>query len=400
MSINFQSVYEMIQAYGLQAKERQDALNERRRLARLLLDQNAENLAGLRYKVQQARESDPGIRCALPLNERLDFHAPPPELPANATLIAADGSQIFPDRHNAVQYGLINVGAIVLRLNSGEVPVIKTDSQILFDEQLYTPSGGPITDGMLALQRDTAERTRLLDLAGEFGTEGSPLVTFTDGPLELWGSKEGEEAGAFEDSLRKYLSVLSRLQSKGVTTAGYIDKPSSDPLARLLEIAIAGPEELQKLREFHPLLGVSDRWLVGDGQASLLKPGERSAVFGFQSRSEKDYQGVLALHFFYLNVSDNERNPQIARVDIPRWVADDSRSLGYLHAVLIQQCRLLGAKPYPYLLHRAHETARVSTNEKLEVDQMLALELRRNGGEVGETSNKQSAKDRAGRTSY
>jgi hypothetical protein len=31
---------------------------------------------------------------------------------------------------------------------------------------------------------------------------------------------------------------------------------------------------------------------------------------------------------------------------------------------------------------------------------MLALELRRHGGEIGDTSGKQSAKDRQGRTSY
>lgn len=393
MAINFQTVYDMIREYGAQAKERLDALNKRRQQARDLLAENRADLAGLRYKVEAAKKADPALRCALPLNEPLDFHAPAPDLPPTATLIAADGSQIFPDRHNAILYGLINVGAIVMRLNSGETPLIYTDSQILFDNQLYTSSGGPITDGMLALQRDTAERSKLLDLAGEFGADGSPVVTFTDGPLELWGMKEGEEAGAYEDSLRKYLSILSRLQSRGVTTAGYIDKPGSDPVVRLLEIAAATPEDLQHLREFHPLLGVSDRWLLGDEANSLLKPGERSAVFGFQAKSEKDYKGLLALHFFYLNTSDSVGKPKIARVDIPRWVVDEPGRLDLLHAVLVQQCRLMGARPYPYLLHRAHETAVVSFDDKREVDQMLELEMRRSGGEVGEISGKQSAKD-------
>jgi hypothetical protein len=253
---------------------------------------------------------------------------------------------------------------------------------------------------MLALQRDTAERTKLLSIASGNGADGQPVITFTDGPLELWGSagRDVEETAAFQDSLEKYLSVLSRLQAKGVTTAGYIDKPSSSPLIRLLEIATAGTEEMQKLREFHPLLGVNDRWLLGGKNEPILQPGERSAVFGFQSRSEKDYRGSLALHFFYINISADQNHPQIARVDIPRWVVDEPGKLEQLHAAIVQQCRIMGAKPYPYLLHRAHEIARVSLEEKKEVDQLLALELRRCGAEVDENSNKQSAKDLPGKT--
>ena len=53
-------------------------------------------------------------------------------------------------------------------------------------------------------------------------------------------------------------------------------------------------------------------------------------------------------------------------------MADDPAKLGMLHAVLVDQCRIMGAKPYPYLLHRAHETAVVSNEEKLQVEQMLA----------------------------
>lgn len=414
MSLDFQKIYELINAIGASAQERKKTLDERRAHACYLLNIHADNLEGLRYKVDTAKAADAGIRCALPLNERLDFHTPAPELSPElspehsikATLIAADGSQILPDRHGAVQYGLINVGAIILRLNSGEAPVIRIDSQILFDDKLYTPSGAPLTDGMLALQRDLLERSSLYELATEFGGDGAPVITFTDGPIELWGLKEGDDASLFEESLNRYLSVLSKLQALGITTAGYIDKPSANPVTRLLELAEATDEDLQNLREYHPLRGVSDRWLFGqkflDKEVALLKPGERSAVFGFQSKSEKNYKGVLALHFFYLNISANDRNPQIARIDIPKWVVDQPEKLGLLHAVIVQQCRIMGAKPYPYLLHRAHECSVVSFDEKRQVDQMLTLELWRagRGGEVDDASNKQSAKDLQGRTSY
>jgi hypothetical protein len=54
--------------------------------------------------------------------------------------------------------------------------------------------------------------------------------------------------------------------------------------------------------------------------------------------------------------------------------------------------------PFPYILHRAHEIAVVTHQEKEQIDQMLALSIRNNGGEVGEVSGKQSAKNLPGRT--
>jgi hypothetical protein len=73
--------------------------------------------------------------------------------------------------------------------------------------------------------------------------------------------------------------------------------------------------------------------------------------------------------------------------------------LDTLHAVLVSQCRILGSRPYPYLLHRAHEVALVSLDEKDQVISMIMQELRKRGVEVGEKSNKQANKDLGGRTS-
>jgi len=53
----------------------------------------------------------------------------------------------------------------------------------------------------------------------------------------------------------------------------------------------------------------------------------------------------------------------------------------------------MGARPFPYLLHRAHEIAVVSQQETAQVDQLLELTLRQNNGELDEISGKQSAKE-------
>jgi hypothetical protein len=172
-----------------------------------------------------------------------------------------------------------------------------------------------------------------------------------------------------------------------VIVAGYVDKPGADLVVRTLEIAAFSEDQLKDVRELHPLRGVTDLWLFG----SLLKAGKRSAVFGMQSGSRVHYTGDLALHFFYLNVGD-AGHPSIVRVEIPKWVADDHSKLDLLHTVLLEQCWLMGVRPYPYILHRAHEIAVVGLDEKQQVSQMLELELRKAGEEVGQVSAKSSAK--------
>ena len=392
MPINYQEVYSQIQTIGIGAKERRKKLEEKRAEARTLLAHYDNQLDVLRSKVDSAKAVDSNIRCASPLNETLASSYPPPDSIIEATLIAADGSQINPDRHAAVQFGLVNVGAIIMRLNSGEAPEISTESELLFGDDLL-PNGIPMSDGMVALKRDLAERMKLDALSK--GISGQ-VVTFTDGPIELWGAK-GEDAHAYAEFIEKYKTILSRLQTRGVITAGYVDKPSADLVVRLLEIASADNEQIQKLREFHPLRGVSDRWLYGERENPLLPPGHRSAVFKIQSSSDKNYKGVLELHFFYLNVG-TKGHPWPVRVEVPRWVVDDKEMLDLLHGVLVEQCKVMGSRPYPYLLHRAHETAVVKNEEKQQIEQLLTMELRKNNEDVDDGSYKQSAKDLQGRT--
>jgi hypothetical protein len=175
-----------------------------------------------------------------------------------------------------------------------------------------------------------------------------------------------------------------------------VDKPGADLVVRLLEVAKAEAGDLAEMGKFRPFKGVTDRELFKD----ILQPGDRSAIFGIQSRSSKPYQGELGLHFIYLNVGKAGR-PYLARVEIPAWVAEDRTRLDDLHAVLVSQCQMIGARAYPYMLHRAHETAVVSLEDKDQVTQMIVNELRKRGLEVAGVSAKQYNKDISGtRTRY
>jgi NurA domain len=391
MPLDFLQVSQQVKQLGERALAHQQDTKTRLVEAHALLEGCATDIEQLQNRVEEVvRTYDQTLRCAIPMQEALNAHYPLPALPDQATLIAADGSQIFADRHAEVEYCLVNTGAIWMRYGSSKAPITSIQSQLIYAEQLEGMS-----DDRLSLRRDLAERVRLLELTAQ---AQAPVITFTDGPLELWTTtlEEGKVAGEFKRSLDKYLDVLRKLHDLNATTAGYVDKPGADLVVRLLEVARAAPGDLPELRTYHPFKGVTDRELFRD----MLPPGERSAVFGIQSRSSKPYQGDVRLHFYYLNVG-TVGHPYLARVEIPGWVVENKSMLDNLHAVLVSQCRMIGARAYPYLLHRAHETAVVSLEDKEQVTQMIIHELHKRGLEVTGLSAKQYNKDVSGtRTRY
>ncbi len=389
MPVNFWEIQQQIRQMGQQAPEREKALKERRQLALDLLKLNANRLEELKKRVELAAAANPNLRCAVPVDEALTFTYAVPLLPAGLTILAADGSQINPDRHDAAEFSVINVGAI--RLQPGKAPNEVTRSQLLYGDSLRTSAGRPLTEEIVALRRDLNERRLLAELAEP---EALPVVTVTDGPLELF-RQQGDDPD-LEEPFREYLAVLRRLAAKGVATAGYVDKPSANLVVRLLELTAVPEEELAHVERIGPLSRVTDYFLFQD----LLAPGERSGVFAIQSSSKRDFSGALELHFFYLNVGRAE-HPWLVRVEIPRWVAEDCGLLDLLHATLVGQCRQMGSHAYPYVLHRAHEVALVKLEEKQQILDMIAAELYRQGVEVGEKSQKQAVKDISGtRTRY
>jgi hypothetical protein len=254
----------------------------------------------------------------------------------------------------------------------------------MFNDDLYTASGSPLTDDLVALKRDLAERQTLMELA--CGAP-APVVTLTDGPLELFREPKG--MAEFASELEKYYEVLEQLASIQAVTAGYVDRPRGDLLIRLLELVILQQQgRINQAGVERPLRSITDGHLF----TSLLQPGERSAIFGIRSGSAHSFKGALQVHFFYLNVG-REGHHSLSRVEIPRWVAEKKDLVDLLHACLLAQSRHLGPRPYPYALHRAHEIAVISFDERRQLENMIVAELRRQGLPVDWYSNKQVAKD-------
>jgi hypothetical protein len=219
-----------------------------------------------------------------------------------------------------------------------------------------------------------------MEILAMYGMEdGEKIVALGDGPLELFHQpRQGEN---FEKYFNDYLDMLKAIRLKDMALAGYTDRPRAALVVRMLEFPQPDGTKAD-------LQHLEDQMIF----KQLLKPGERSAIFELRSSASPRYRDDLALYFFYLNIG-REGSPWIARVEIPRWVAEDKNKTSMVHQALLDQCDLMGTRPYPYILHRAHEEAVVRFEEKEHLIEQLAAELQKYGLGLSLPSHKQSAKD-------
>ncbi len=395
MPVNFPQLQKFIRQAGSRAREQDKERSQKLELSRQLLGQFNTEQSYLQGLVEDAAGTNKNLRCAIPGDEPLTTAIDPPPTAGNVTLLAADGSQVNPSRHDAVLFGVVNVGVFRMRLGEAEPPREFTETQLLTGDELYKEGSDPVsldysdlTEEIIALRRDLNERHLLAELAQ---SEDPPVLALTDGPLELY--RERQSSAEYQKLFDQYLKVLHALKDLNAVVAGYVDRPRSDLIVRLLELADLGRDRINEGGKTRPLGGVVDIQLFQE----ILKPGMRSGLFRIQSPSS--FTDELGLHFFYLNTG-RDKHPALARVEIPAWVAGVHGMVDMLHAALLEQCRLMGSRPYPYALHRAHEIALVTYAEKGQIEEMIIGEYLRQGIPVAGRSNKQSAKDLPGRTPH
>lgn len=385
MPLNYVDLKKQVTDLGEATILRKEELAERLKRCRAQLEAHAGDMVLLQRLVEEAAAREHGLRCALPVSERLDTHLPARVDVPEYVLLAADGSQITPDPHAAVFYGLVNVGVFRMSTKAGEIPEVHSWSELIFEGE--NPDNNEyISEDLVSLRRDTRERRIMAELAKK---ESAPLVTLTDGPLELYHEPRGDKS--FEKYFKEYLAALDDLALLNTITAGYVDRPRAALLTTTLELLVKNGNE----KEAGAFKGVTDLMLMEE----LLKPGERSAVFGLQFRNAASFEGRKALHFFYLNVG-SERLPSIARVEVPLWVVENTSAMELLQSVLVEQARQAGISPYPYALTRAHETAVVKMDEHEALERMIENELLARGLPPAVISQKLANKLVGKRTRY
>ena len=370
-------VEDMGRVLAERAGRQQRALPAARELLRLYANRQAE--------LWQVAESEPGqrLRCASPGDEPLDATFPTPGLPERVTLVAADGSQIFPDRHGLAFYYLINVGSVVFRHGSGQAPDVGTDPRLYYTEDHVYPGGNLVTSDLVSAERDLAEMRALADLALAEPQDGPPRLALADGPLLIWVQRAAIPEGQQARILSDYFSCLDRLRAGRAPVAGFVSRPHSAEVVALLYLAHLPEEERPAINSLAETSyrGLTDRALFG-----FLKEGERSALFVRGTATNREFRAKgHAIYFFYLNTGAD-----LARVEVPEWAAHQPEMLELVHAAAHDQCRF--GNGYPYVLTRADEQAVILGNEREALEGTITRAMARHGLPMPELSRKAQQK--------
>ena len=395
------------------AANRQAQLRRAEQLRRLVAER-ATDWPGIRAGLQKAAdEADRKyFRAAAPLSEDepLDMPIPPPAPPHQATIIATDGSQIMPNRHAAYLYYLINIGVIVYQHGGGNAPHIYTKPQLFYPqiEDDVTEDEPGFDKSQVTIARDRAEIETLADIATAYRGAPGGVLALLDQRLLYWPMVG--ERGAADAVVAHWTRAMRHIYETGALLAGYIDRPGKRSVVTMLQTLLDEPDMDWKALGKRP---VGNELTDAGLYATLLGPGDRSPVFVDISPANERFAQEdpnIEVCFFYLNAGtsniflEGELDPRgearaIARVDIPRWVAEDKTAVAAVHGLVYDQCRI--QLNYPYALTRADELAVVGRDDETNLGVMIDLAMQRAGVSGTETA-KQSGKDvaRGGRTPH
>lgn len=295
-----------------------------------------------------------------------------PAAPPSFSVLAADGSQIEPDRHGAALWYLLNLGWAVIEYGAAPRAELASEPTLHYRrEELYLERGGraaPIEGSRLEQRRQVAEMARLATLAEEAVARGAPApVALTDGVLLLWNYRVGPEDFVRDYFVAEFQAGLWRFAAAEVPVLGYVSRPRAVDVLNLLRALPAHRAACRRCgagdgRQSCALAGLHDRDLFAG-----LAPGERSALFEARALAEH-YPADLLPHFCYLNVGR-----EVARLEVVAWAAGRPALLARAHAVVVDQCRL--GQGYPVALARAHERAVVTSADRRRVNELVARAL-------------------------
>jgi hypothetical protein len=330
-----------------------------------------------------------GYRGAAPLDvpdaEPINRITGAPALPESATLIATDGSQIYPHDQSSVHYYLINTAAFIYYHGYEHTPITLTEPQLAYHKSLVHDNNRQlISSRTVDARRTLAEMQTLATQAwAQYRANAPrPIVALYDNHLLFWANAD---VTGGDQIMRDYQTALGQLYDAGAILGGYIDSPSrSRTVLRLLYLSSLRDEaeivSKQKLLETGgDLEGLRDVHLF----AHVLENGERSALMVQNSPRNLEYRHKnegFEIAFFYVKVFNGYQSA-VARVDVPMWVARNRASVDALHALVLEQCAMQGRTPYPYALTRADELAVVTSKDKRKLEELIRLELRKQGVE-------------------
>ena len=336
------------------------------------------------FEVKQKVASSHGrpFLCAGPVEGLADRYGPQ-GLPADFCVASVDGSHIDVDRHIPLRCYLINIGGCLLTYGSQpDARLFSRPRLYAGEEELYfnahdeeSNAAAPVEGALLGLKRAVEEVKGLASVVEEAPPE-LPMLALIDGSLVLWGlAGRGYQPFIREEILKAGLvPALDRLRemsvSRSLAVAAYVSLPQSTEVVNTLRLYLCSSDTIDCSRHCNShrsartpcdlVNGFLDRHLFEE----LLAPGERSSLFVTSSSVSRDYYGPHEVHFYYMHTG-----LEIARVEVPKWVAENERALSLSHTLILDQCKR--GQGYPTAISEAHEQAVVTGQDRETFKQLL-----------------------------
>ena len=339
-----------------------------------------------------ARTGDEGLLASIP----------PPSPPRDWMAVSVDGSHIDVDRHLPLRCYLVNLGGCAITY--GAYP----DCQFFSEPTLATGDGDlylrpddgsrgetPISGQLLGALRTVREVERLADAVASSSPD-VPMLALLDGTLAFWDLQRGNYPRYVLDTLvnNRLRAALARLRaaSRGrrrVALAAYTSRPQTTEVAGAVRACLCVSNVVEctrrcsarrsDLAQCDSAAGFDDRELFD----ALLEPGHRSPLYQ-TGRRASHFALDLAVgtewsRFYYVN-----SGTEVARVEVPDWVAEDPELLALGHSMLARQCELgLG---YPVVISEAHEQAVVNGRDREEFRKLALMLMEQNGLPTSESA--------------
>jgi hypothetical protein len=323
---------------------------------------------------------------AEPLEDLKAYDIPPT---SEYRVIASDGSQILPDRHERLPCFLVNVGLVDIAYDTGAVRLASMPQLYWAPSDVYPTFGGARqeADGRVVGARRFAKECDALRTS--IDATDTTIVALMDGTLLLWWLEPSperlrslDESDVKTATFQALSDLMTTAQDRHAFVAAYNSGPRTTDVVSMLKVVmctedpvdcdhcpyasgakkwtaqleIAGASLLpvpdKPCEEADPITDAAVFW-------SLLQKGQRSARFRSAARVTEAYPAPI--DFVYLHTG-----PEISRLEFPAWTTP--AGLDVLAAAVLDQCEK--GRGYPVALSEAHEQAVVRAADRRAFDEL------------------------------
>jgi hypothetical protein len=308
-------------------------------------------------------------------------------------VVASDGSQILPERHDHLSCFLTNVGVVDISYKDATARLTTVPQVAWAPEDVYPLFGGgrQEADGRVVAARRFAGECD--GLAHAIST-GDPAIALMDGTLLLWWlepepdrlrrlSPDDVKTRTFE----ALASFFETARACDALVGAYLSSPRTRDVVSMLKVVLCTEDPVDcdrcpydaRTKNWHAQLEITGASLlpvpskpceeadpVTDASLfwSLLNEGQRSPRFRSHAKVASAYEAPI--DFVYLHTG-----AEISRLEFPAWTTPSG--LETLCGAIADQCAK--GMGYPVALAEAHEQAVVRAG-----DRRAFLELARRQG--------------------